>query len=140
MISTKYSTMANNKKYKILLVDDDRFLVDMYSMKFKEAGMIPEAVFNGHEALDKLSANKNDFDIILLDLIMPSMDGFELVKQIREKQLAEKSALIILSNQGQQTDIDRVEKYGVDGYIIKASTIPSEVLTKVLEIAQQKFR
>jgi len=130
--------MKKNKKYKMLLVDDDRFLVDMYSMKFKEHGMVVEAVFDGHEALDKLSED-NSFDIILLDLIMPSMDGFELLKQIREKKLAEKTAVIILSNQGQQSDIDKAEKYNVDGYIIKASTIPSEVLDKVLEIAGEKL-
>jgi len=129
--------MTKNKKYKILLVDDDRFLVDMYSMKFKEKGMITEAVFDGHEALEKLSADSS-FDVVLLDLIMPSMDGFELLKQIREKKLAEKSAIIILSNQGQQSDIDKAEQFNVGGYIIKASTIPSEVLNKVVEIVGKK--
>ena len=106
-------------------------------MKFKEQGMVTEAVFNGHEALEKLSAD-NSFDVILLDLIMPSMDGFELLKQIREKKLARKSAIVILSNQGQQSDIDKAEQFNVDGYIIKASTIPSEVLSKVVDIVDEK--
>ena len=130
--------MDKNKKYKILLVDDDKFLVDIYSLKFKESGLEVEAVFGAQEALERIRENDN-FDIIILDLIMPGMDGFGLLENIRKKKLAENSVLIVLSNQGQRSDIDCAEKFNVDGYIIKASTIPSEVLTKVLEIADNKF-
>lgn len=130
--------MNKEKKYKILLVDDDKFLIDMYSLKFRENGFNVETVFGGPEALDKIKED-DSFDIILLDLIMPTMDGFELLENIRNEKLAEKSALIILSNQGQKSDLDRAEEFNIDGYIIKASTIPSEVLTSVLKIADKKF-
>lgn len=129
----------SNKKYKVLLVDDDKFLIDMYSLKFKQNGLEVETVLSGQEALDKIKENDN-FDIILLDLIMPVMDGFILLENIRKEKLAKNSVIIILSNQGQQSDIDRVEKFSVDGYIIKASTIPSEVLSRVVEIADKKFK
>lgn len=128
-----------NKKYKVLLVDDDKFLIDMYSLKFKQNGLEVETVLGGQEALDKIRENDN-FDVILLDLIMPVMDGFSLLENIRKEKLAKKSAVIILSNQGQQSDIDRADKFSVDGYIIKASTIPSEVLSRVVEIADKKFK
>jgi len=131
--------MSKRTKYKILLIDDDRFLIDMYSLKFREGGLSVETVFSGQEALERIE-NKSDFDVILMDLIMPVMDGFELLKEIREKKLAKDSAIIILSNQGQQSDIDRVKKYEIDGYIIKASTIPSEVLSTVISIADKKFK
>ena len=130
--------MGKDKKYKILLVDDDKFLLDMYSLKFRENGFTVVTVFGGPEALEKIK-EKDDFDVILLDLIMPTMDGFELLENIREQKLAKKSALIILSNQGQKSDIDRAEQFDIDGYIIKASTIPSEVLSSVVKIADNKF-
>lgn len=126
-----------NTKYKILLVDDDKFILDMYTLKFKEGGFEVVAVSGAQDALDTL-ADQDNFDIVLFDLIMPVMDGFMLVEKIREKKLANKSALIVLSNQGQRSDIERVEKFDVDGYIIKANTIPSEVLTKVEKIVKEK--
>ncbi|AKM83824.1 TPA: response regulator [Candidatus Campbellbacteria bacterium] len=126
------------KKYKILLVDDDKFLIDMYSLKFQENGFTVETVFGGEEAVNKLK-EKKDFDVVLLDLIMPGMDGFELLENIRSQKLAENSAVIVLSNQGQKEDVDRANQFGVDGYIIKASTIPSEVLHAVVKIADKKF-
>lgn len=128
----------SGKKYKILLVDDDKFLIDMYSLKFQENDFIVETVFGGEEAVNKLK-EKKDFDIVLLDLIMPGMDGFELLENIRNQKLAENSAVIVLSNQGQKEDVDRANQFGVDGYIIKASTIPSEVLHTVVKIADKKF-
>lgn len=127
-----------NKKYKVLLVDDDKFLVDMYSLKFRENGLEVDAVFGGSEALEKIKED-DTFDIILLDLIMPVVDGFELLENIRNENLAKNSVIIILSNQGQKSDIERAEKYNIDGYIIKASTIPSEVLNNVIKIADSKF-
>ncbi len=126
-----------SKKYKVLLVDDDEFLVDMYSLKFKKGGLDVDAIFSAEQALNKL--RENHFDIIVMDLIMPVMDGFELLEVIRKEKLADNSAVIILSNQGQKSDIDRVEKLSADGYIIKASTIPSEVLEKIIKIADKKF-
>ncbi len=131
-------TKRKNMKYKILLVDDDKFLIDMYSLKFKEGGFIVETVFSGTEALNRMKEG-DDFDIILLDLIMPTMDGFELLENIRNQKLAKNSAVVILSNQGQKSDIIRAEQFNIDGYIIKASTIPSEVLSNVISIANKKF-
>ncbi|MBU4480085.1 response regulator [Patescibacteria group bacterium] len=128
---------TENKKYKVLLIDDDEYLVDMYSLKFEKGGLDVSAVFSGEQALNKL--RENHFDIIVMDLIMPVMDGFELLETIRKEKLADDSAIIILSNQGQKSDIDRVEKLSVDGYVVKASTIPSEVLEDVIKIADKKF-
>lgn len=131
--------MTKVRKYKVLLVDDDKFLVDMYSLKFRENGLDVEAVLSSQEALNRLK-QEDCFDIILLDLIMPVMDGFTLLENIRKEKLAKNSVIIILSNQGQKSDIDRVNKFDVDGYIIKASTIPSEVLSSVIKIADEKFK
>jgi len=127
----------NNKNPKILLVDDDKFLIDMYSLKFRQNNWDVDTVFRAQEAIDKIEEDDH-YDVVLLDLIMPAMDGFELLKIIRERKLCPETALVILSNQGQQSDIDKAEEYLVDGYIIKASTIPSEVVAQVTEILNNK--
>ena len=76
-------------------------------------------------------------DIIILDMVMPEMDGVELLSKIRKENLAKDAAVIILSNQGQSSEIDRAKGYGIAGYIVKATTIPSEVLKEVIRMAKE---
>jgi DNA-binding NarL/FixJ family response regulator len=66
------------------------------------------------------------------------MSGLELLEAIHREKLAPNAALVVLSNQGQKSDIDEAKKIGVDGYIVKANTIPSEVLDQVLDILKKK--
>lgn len=119
--------------YRIYLVDDDRFLLDLYAVKFKNAGH-EVSVFGGGEEL--IAALKKEGekvpDAILLDLIMPGLGGFETLEAIRKDHLANGAKIIILSNQGQDSDIEKAKKLSADGYIIKASAIPSEVLAETL--------
>lgn len=116
---------------RIVIVDDDQFLLDMYTVKFKEAGYAVEGLTESSAALKHL--RKNPYvDALLLDLIMPQIDGFELLKTIREQNLiVDSAAVIVLSNQGQDTDMERAKEFNIDGYLIKASTVPSEVLSYV---------
>ncbi|TSD02678.1 MAG: two-component system, chemotaxis family, response regulator CheY [Parcubacteria group bacterium Athens0714_16] len=127
-----------NDKYKVLIIDDDKFLLDIYTVKFKESGLIVDTATGGEEALAKLRENKN-YDILLLDIVMPVMDGFAFLEKKKEENLVPKAIVVILSNQGQVSDIDKAKKYGINGYIVKASTIPSEVLKEVLNIAKENF-
>lgn len=124
------------KKYKIMLVDDDKFLLSMYSMKFGREGMDVTAIPRPTEALEKL---REGFipDILILDVVMPEMDGVELLSKVREENLAKGAVVVILTNQGQPSDIDRAKVYGINGYIVKATTIPSEVLHEVVRIAEE---
>ena len=119
--------------YRIFLVDDDRFLLDLYAVKFRNAGH-EVSVFGGGEDLLAALRKKDSVmpDAILLDLIMPGMGGFETLETIRKENLAKNTKIIILSNQGQDSDIERAKQLSVAGYIIKASAIPSEVLTETL--------
>tara|TARA_Y100000310_G_scaffold334874_1_gene415591 strand:- start:17 stop:448 length:432 start_codon:yes stop_codon:yes gene_type:complete len=127
----------SNKKYTIFIVDDDKFLLDMYSMKFTERDFVVEVAFGSTEALEKLKQNFKP-DIMLLDIVMPTMDGFELLSEIKKNNLAEGAVIIILSNLGQQEDVEKGSQLGADGYIIKASSTPTEVVNKVLEISKSK--
>lgn len=118
---------------KILLIDDDVFLRDMYATKFTECGHIVDAAENATVALSKLQAVQ-DFDVILLDMIMPGLTGTELIAEIKARYPKIESKFIVLSNQGQQEDIDGAMAAGADGYIIKAESIPSDVIKKIESI------
>jgi CheY-like chemotaxis protein len=124
-----------NKQLKLLLVDDDRFLLDMYALKFKKSGLEIDAVGNSVTALEKLRSG-GVYDILILDIIMPTMDGLELLKTIREEKLSPNAVVIMLTNQAD--DLENAKKIGVDGYIIKATTIPSEVVEQVLTLYKNK--
>lgn len=117
---------------KILIVDDDKFLLDIYSLKFKSGGFEIDTAFDGEDALKKIREAAPD--ILLLDIVMPGMDGIEVLKKIKDEKIGGGMTIIILSNQSQQSDIDKATALGVDGYIIKASSTPSEVLVKVKDI------
>lgn len=133
-MSVKLINMSGieQKNKKILLVDDDEFLLDMYSTKFRGIGFEVETVFEGETALKYLK--EKAFDVLLLDLIMPKMDGFEVLEELKEIGLRDNLFVIVLSNQSESEDIERVKKLGVDGYIIKATAVPSEVLDEVQKI------
>lgn len=129
--------MDDTKKGKLLIVDDDKFLVDMYARKFSLSGYAVETAASGPEALEKL-AHGDQPDVFLVDLIMPQMDGFQLVCEIKKQEALKDKVVIILSNLGQQNDIEKGLKCGADGYIVKASATPSEVVTKVEDIIKVK--
>lgn len=123
--------------YRVYLVDDDRFLLDLYAVKFKNAGHEVSSFGGGKELLDTL--RKTDIkppDIILLDIIMPGIGGFEALETIRKESLAQGTKIVILSNQGQDSDIEKAKQLSADGYIIKASAIPSEVFAEALRIVE----
>ena len=122
--------MAN--EHRILLVDDDKFLLDMYSLKFSQAGFSVQPCFSVHEALEALRAGY-DPEVVLFDVTMPGEDGFALMQEIKEGKLAPNARLIALSNQGSDADNKHAEELGVHRYVIKASMIPSEVVAMVKE-------
>ncbi len=130
--------MSETKQQKICIIDDDPFLLDMYNIKFQQAGYDVACFTDSSKALESFR-NGEKYDVILLDLIMPKVDGFDLLRTIREENLcAENVTIIILSNQGQDKDISKAEEFGIDGYLIKANTLPSEVLEYVKDVIDKK--
>jgi two-component system alkaline phosphatase synthesis response regulator PhoP len=126
--------MENNQaKKKVLIVDDDKFLLSMYSIKFNKNGFDVKVACGSQDALTVI---KDGFvpDIILLDLIMPVMDGFDLYEAIKKDNLLPNVVAIMLTNQGLNSDINKAKELGLHGYIVKATTIPSEVVEEVIEI------
>jgi DNA-binding response OmpR family regulator len=125
--------MADTTSKKILLIDDDKFLLDMYALKFAKAGYEVKTADSTDGGL-KLIRGGYIPDVMLADIVMPGMDGLELVATVRGEKLAPGMTIIMLTNQGSSDDIARAKKLNVDGYIVKATTIPSEVLAEVEKI------
>jgi CheY-like chemotaxis protein len=123
-----------NKTQQVLIVDDDTFLLEMYNKKFEKAGITAEIIADPKLALEKL---RNGFepDIILLDVIMPGIDGMELLQTIREEKLVPNATIIMLTNESSGAVIEKAKSLGIKGYIVKATTIPSEVVEEVIKIA-----
>ena len=127
----------NTLQRKVLLIDDDQFLLDMYAIKFNKAGYDVKTSQSTQTALSLIQQGYVP-DVILSDIVMPGMDGLDLVNALREGKMASTSTIIMLTNQGSPDDIGRAKKLGVDGYIVKATTIPSEVLEQVEKICSNK--
>ena len=123
--------------YHIYLTDDDRFLLDMYAVKFKAAGHTVTAFSSGEEVLKALR-EQPALDALLLDIVMPGTDGFGVLKAIHDEKIAPSMKVIVLSNQGQESDIEKAKTLGATGYIIKASAIPSEVYAETITIIEKK--
>lgn len=126
-------------KKKILIIDDDSFLLDMYALKFNQSNFSVTTALGPEQALEKLKLGYSP-DIILLDIVMPVMDGFELMEKMNEEKLAPNAMRVILSNRGQSSDIARGESLGAVGYIVKASSTPSEVIEKVNSIINSSHK
>ena len=124
------------KRKKILIVDDDSFLLDMYALKFSQNNFEVYTAPGGAQAIDQLKGGLK-LDVILMDIIMPEMDGFEVLEKINDEKLSKDSIKIILSNKGQQSDIDQGKALGASGYIVKANSTPAEVIEQVKEILEK---
>lgn len=114
---------------KILIVEDDKFLRELIAQKLiKEGYDIAEAV-DGEKGIKSVKEEKPD--LILLDLILPGIDGFEVLAEIKEDPVLSQIPVIILSNLGQKDDIERGLKIGAVDYLIKAHFTPGEIIEKI---------
>lgn len=122
--------MANNsKKTKIVLVEDDVTLADMYSIKFTQEGFDLKVASNGGQGLE--TVKKELPKLVLLDVILPGMDGFAVLKEIKSDDATKGIPVILLTNLGQDADMEKGKQLGAADYLVKASLTPGEVVEKV---------
>jgi len=114
---------------KILIIEDEKILADLLEKKLKERGYEVSVARDGIEGLDKMRKEKQD--LILLDVIMPKMGGFDVLEEMNKDSELKKIPVIIISNSGQPVEIDRALKLGVKDYLIKTQFDPEEVMEKV---------
>lgn len=110
---------------KILIVEDDRLLSDAYRLILKKHGHDVVVAFNGKEGLEKAESHKPA--IILLDLLMPEMDGIEFLENYRPKTKHPGVAVVILSNLGDEKKVEKAMEFGAYKYIVKAHAKPDEL-------------
>jgi len=115
--------------HKILLIEDDKTLIEMYTLKFKQDGLDLITVENGEEGLN--SAKTQLPAVVLLDIMMPKMDGFAVLTELKKDDKTKDIPVLLLSNLGQKADIEKGKKLGATDYIVKASMTPTQVVEKV---------
>lgn len=119
------------KKGKILIVEDDQFLRMILEAKLKRERFEVETAVDGDEAIKKIKAGPPDF--VLLDLILPKISGFEVLEEIKMDAGLRKIPVVILSNLGQEEDIERAKELGAQDYLVKVNLSIDQVIKKVRE-------
>ncbi|MFH1714227.1 MAG: response regulator [Candidatus Nealsonbacteria bacterium] len=117
---------------KILIIEDDKFLRELISQKLLKEGYEIDSAVDGEEGIKKIKETKPD--LVLLDLILPGIDGFEVLTQMKTDSSISPTPVIILSNLGQKEDVERGLKLGAVDYLIKAHFTPGEIVEKIKEI------
>jgi DNA-binding response OmpR family regulator len=118
--------------FKVLVVEDDNFLRDLLARKLGQENCQFTAAIDGENALKLMSENKPS--IVLLDLILPGIDGFEVLSQIKQNESIKDVPVVILSNLGQESDIKRARELGADDFLVKANFSIDEVIAKIKEL------
>ncbi|RLC38253.1 response regulator [Candidatus Falkowbacteria bacterium] len=121
-----------NKDIKILLVEDDPFLLSMYSTKFELEEFKVICADDGEEGLRL--AKSSAPTIILLDILMPKMNGFEVLEELKKDKITRHIPVILLTNLNQKDEIEKGLALGADDYLIKAHFMPSEVVDKIKKV------
>ncbi len=112
---------------KILVVDDEKPLSEALRLKLTHSGFEVKTAGNGEEALKLLE--KEDFDLVLMDLVMPQMDGFQVLEKLAEKK--PKAKVIVTSNLSQEEDFTRAQNLGAVKYFVKSDTPLSEIVHNI---------
>jgi CheY-like chemotaxis protein len=115
---------------KILLAEDEELLIDVLQRKLTKEGYELKVAKNGREALEILRGGEK-FDLILLDIIMPEMSGFEVMEEMQKDENLKKIPVIVISNSGQPVELTRAKALGAKDWIVKTEFDPQEVLEKV---------
>jgi len=117
---------------KLLIAEDDFFIRDIYNKVFTLAGYDVDLAVDGEDALQKIKARPQPYDMILLDIMMPKVTGLDVLRQLRAMTSPIKdTSIFILSNLGQQNIIEEAFKIGMDGYIIKSQMTPQQIVDEI---------
>ncbi len=119
--------MAKQKK-KILIVEDDKFLIKAYEIKFRKEGF---DIMLAGDGLAGLESAKKKPDLVILDLMLPKLNGFELLEHIKKDEQLKKIPVVVLSNLGQKADMDKVMSLGAADYLVKTEYSLEEIIKKV---------
>lgn len=114
---------------KILLVEDEKFIADLYARQLTNAGLTVTTAYDGISGFKFITTQQ--FDLVLLDIMLPGMNGLELLKEWKQKNPGSTLPVLLLTNLGQDAVIKEGFSLGAQGYLIKASYTPAQVVTEV---------
>lgn len=117
---------------KILIIEDDKFLRDLIARKLTGEGFDISMAVDGEEGIKKIRDKRPD--LVLLDLILPGIDGFEVLSRMRGDPSVASIPVIILSNLGQREEVEKGLKLGAIDYLIKAHFTPGEIIEKIKNV------
>ena len=130
--------MSTDQKTQVMMLDDERFLLDLYKASFEKHGYEVSTYYNAEDALRVLREGALP-DVILFDITMPdSRSGYEFVEVVQREKLAPHALKIALTNEGQDAEMMRLRELGADGHLLKAKYIPSEIVANVAEMLAAK--
>lgn len=124
------SVAAETQSQRILIVEDDKLLRDLYYELLSDEGYNVDQAANGEEGLHKIETG--GYDLVLLDIMLPKIDGLQILKEIQKRGLQKKNkSIVLLTNLGQDATIKEGLSSGASAYLIKSSLTPDQVLTEV---------
>ena len=126
--------MNEKKTKRILLVEDDPLISRIYATSLERAGLEVDTLISGAKVVDEI--REKDYDLLLLDLVLPEKNGFEVLRDIHRENLGGKVKILVLSNLGQKEKIEKALEMGAGQYLIKAHYTPREVVEKITAILE----
>ncbi|OIP24523.1 hypothetical protein AUK11_03155 [bacterium CG2_30_37_16] len=124
------------EKPYILIIEDDPYILKMYELKLGMEGYEVKTAVNGKIGVEKVGEKKPD--LILLDILMPEMDGFEVLEHLKGDPDTKNLPVLVLSNLGQEDHINKVMSFGVQGFIVKSQYTPSQVVDAIKGVIKKK--
>jgi len=121
---------------KVLLIEDDEFIRDLYKRQLDKGGFFTYAFSNGEEGLKSIEDNR--YDLILLDIMLPGMNGLDILRNIKQNDATKDIPVIMLSNLGQDAVIREGLVLGAIGYLIKPSFTPNQIVQEIKAILEQQ--
>lgn len=117
---------------KVLIIEDDKFMAESLAMKFKEADFAIAHLENGDKVVEETLAQKPD--VIILDILLPGKNGFDVLKELKEKKDIKNIPIIIVSNLGSKEDFEKGSRLGASGFMVKATVTPEDVVAKAKQV------
>ncbi len=120
------------KKKKLLLIEDEDFIRELYARQLRLAGFEVDPMPNGNDGL--AASKKADYDMVLLDIMLPDINGLEVLKKIKEDPQTQKMRVVLLTNLGQDSVQKEGASLGAVGYLIKASYTPNQIVEEIKKL------
>jgi DNA-binding response OmpR family regulator len=121
---------------KLLLVEDEEYIRDLYKRQLDLAGLMTDAFGMGNEGL--AAAEKNAYDLILLDIMLPDINGLQILQKIKQNPISKATPVVLLTNLGQDAVIKQGFELGADGYLVKAAYTPDQIVQEIKNILAKK--